>query len=94
MEDASGKILGRVDSEVHKQITDTQKDISIISGQIGFLEAQKYSLLQSFETLSKKLQAIAEEEGKRLGIERGQDWHITQDGIAILGKSPEATGVR
>jgi hypothetical protein len=89
IENVSGKILGRVDQEVHKQITSMQKDLSIISGQIGFLEAQKYSLLQNFDSLSKKLQALAEEEGNRLGIERGQDWHITQDGIAILGKSLE-----
>jgi hypothetical protein len=91
LENVSGKILGRVDQEIHKEITTTQKDLSIVSGQIGFLEAQKYSLLQSFEILSKKLQSLAEEEGKRLGIEKGQDWHITQDGIAILGKSPEGS---
>ncbi len=89
MENITNKILGRVDSEKHKEIISAQNKVSSLAAQLGFLELTKNEMIQALDKYNKDLQFIVLEEAKRLGVEQGQEWHITQDGIAILGKATE-----
>jgi hypothetical protein len=82
--------IGKINDETYKNFLNAQNNISLMQQRIGILEVQKAELIRLIQEESKKATELMMEEGKRMGVPDGKDWHITKDGEAFLGKAPEA----
>lgn len=77
-------VVGDVEPGVQQTLQSLQRAANDVVFKIGRIEVDKARMLAQLQDIETKAEQTMRAEARRLGIEEGATWTITQDGKAVL----------